>query len=213
MIFISPRPEESAKCICSHFVACHDLPVTTRMVLEGNGSTTLMLNILADSQLFSEVVICAPLVNMAMQCKSVAAVFPRNEWHGLVIRRTRLRDVTGGIVSENILIYRESDESALFPVGNIPFGLHTRELGLFERRQLLEYGLTGIDFGSIPRSAAGRAYGIAFSNGKLVLVHEVFNPVIVPTALSSNGARSNIERPIRPSAVQLPTTQENVRQK
>ncbi|MFI6173267.1 hypothetical protein ACIBCN_41265 [Nocardia sp. NPDC051052] len=97
----------------------------------------------------------------------------------LGIRRSRLRDDTAAVVSENIVTFRLRDRDLLIPKGDIPFGLHTRNLGLLERRQILVAGVTTDSFGLLPTGSPGRIYEIEFSNRARVLVHEVFNPWFV----------------------------------
>ncbi|MFF4961379.1 hypothetical protein [Streptomyces sp. NPDC001222] len=99
----------------------------------------------------------------------------------LRIRRSRLRDRTGAVVSENLIAFRQAYAAHVIPHGDTPFGLHTRGLGLYERRRIFATGLTVERFGLLPAGAPGRAYEIAFSNHAAVLVHEVFKPHFVNT--------------------------------
>ena len=154
------------------------VPSATRMMLNNDGSTTVLLQSLLGSSLAAEVL---PEVGLASVLPSahVAEVFgPEDE---LGVRRSRLRDEAGAVVSENVITFHGRDRGHLIPSGRTPFGLHTRCLGLFERRRILGTGLTTGRFGLLPAGSPGRVYEIEFSNRAKVLVHEVFNPRFVAT--------------------------------
>lgn len=156
------------------------LPSATRMMLRNEGSTTVLLQSLMDSPLSAEV-LPGPDPDAQPTSGHLTDVFGAGPHPDLRIRRSRLRDRTGAVVSENLITFRQADAAHVIPRGDIPFGLHTRSLGLYERRRILATGLTVGRFGLIPAGSPGRAYEIAFSNHATVLVHEVFNPRFVTT--------------------------------
>ncbi|MEU0795294.1 3-deoxy-7-phosphoheptulonate synthase [Amycolatopsis sp. NPDC005961] len=156
------------------------VPPATRMLLNNDGSTTVLLQSLLGSSLAAEVL---PEVAVASVKPSaqLAAVFGRESADELGVRRSRLRDEAGAVVSENAITFLDRDRGHLMPSGKTPFGLHTRCLGLYERRRLLVAGVTTGRFGLLPAGSPGRVYEIEFSNRAKVLVHEVFNPRFVAT--------------------------------
>ncbi|MEV7581229.1 3-deoxy-7-phosphoheptulonate synthase [Streptomyces erythrochromogenes] len=177
------------------------LPSATRMMLCNEGSTTVLLQSLMDSSLFAEV-LPGPDPAALQDSAHVTDVFGTGPHPDLRIRRSRLRDRTGAVVSENLITFRRGDAAHVIPRGATPFGLHTRRLGLYERRRILATGLTVEAFGLLPADAPGRAYEIAFSNDVVVLVHEVFNPrFVTTTAMTTStstteaGARSRAGLP------------------
>ncbi len=169
-----------------------DLPLVTRMMLDGDGSTTLMLQTLIGSTLHAETLPSETDRVSDRTSVYVPLVFRDDEYPDLAIRRSRLFDEFDHLISENIIVYRRFDRETLMPPGNTPFGVHTRDSGMYERRRLLAYGVTCEDFGILPRGAPGRAYEIEFSSGEKVLVNEVFNPEFilpVPVGQSYRNAR------------------------
>jgi 3-deoxy-7-phosphoheptulonate synthase len=154
------------------------VPSETRMMLNNDGSTTVLLQSLLGSSLAAEVL---PEVAVASIRPSahLAEVFGIEA--DLGVRRSRLRDEAGTVVSENVITFHGRDRGRLIPGGTTPFGLHTRCLGLFERRRILGAGVTADRFGLLPAGSPGRVYEIEFSNRAKVLVHEVFNPRFVAT--------------------------------
>lgn len=169
------------------------LPSATRMMLRNEGSTTVLLQSLMDSPLFADV-LPGPDPAALRASGHLTAVFGAGPHPDLRIRRSRLRDRTGAVVSENLITFRRADAAHVIPRGDTPFGLHTRSLGLYERRRILATGLTVERFGLLPAGAPGRAYEIAFSNDVTVLVHEVFNPRFVTTTTEA-GTRSRAGLP------------------
>ncbi|BCK56100.1 hypothetical protein NWFMUON74_38720 [Nocardia wallacei] len=103
----------------------------------------------------------------------------------VAVRRSKLRDHTGAIVSENLITYRQCDQGSLIPAEGVPFGLHTRRMGLYERRRIFRAGITRDAFGALPAGSAGRVYEIVFSTEQRVLVHEVFAPSLLPMRADS----------------------------
>lgn len=156
------------------------LPSATRMMLRNEGSTTVLLQSLVDSPLTAEV-LPGPDPATLRTPGHLSDVFGSSPHTDLRIRRSRLRDRTGAVISENLITFRSVDAPRVIPSGNTPFGLHTRSRGLYERRRILATGLTTERFGLLPAGSPGRAYEIAFSNHATVLVHEVFNPRFVTT--------------------------------
>lgn len=152
------------------------------MLLHNDGSTTVLLQALVDSPLSAEVLpeLDARSITADEHVPRVFAVHGRRD---LAVRRSRLRDTTGAVVSENTITFRVNDRDLLMPPAEVPFGLHTRQLGLFERRRILGVGVTAEPFGLLPAGASGRIYEIEFSNRARVLVHEVFNPQFVTADL------------------------------
>ncbi|MFE2926665.1 3-deoxy-7-phosphoheptulonate synthase [Streptomyces goshikiensis] len=163
------------------------------MMLRNEGSTTVLLQSLMDSPLFAEV-LPGPDPADLRTSGHLTDVFGAAPHADLRIRRSRLRDRTGAVVSENLITFRQADAVHVIPRGDTPFGLHTRSLGLYERRRILASGLTVERFGLLPADAPGRAYEIAFSNDATVLVHEVFNPQFVTTTTEA-GTRSGTGLP------------------
>jgi hypothetical protein len=108
------------------------------------------------------------------------------------VRHSRLCDRAGHIVSENLIVYRKADRATIIPAGDTPFGLHIRQLGLYERRHILCAGITHDEFGLIPRSAPGRIYELGLSSGQRVLIHEAFNPRIVPNGTATGAFQSSM---------------------
>jgi 3-deoxy-7-phosphoheptulonate synthase len=155
------------------------VPSTTRMMLSNDGSTTVLLQSLLGSEVSAEVLpeVDADAVPPVAHLVKVFGTQARGE---LRIRRSRLRDGAGAVVSENVITFHARDRDLLIPDGRIPFGLHVRCLGLFERRRILGAGVTTDRFGHLPAGSPGRAYEIEFSNRARVLVHEVFNPGLLP---------------------------------
>lgn len=158
-----------------------DLPLLTRLILGADGSTTLLLQTLVASKLSAESVPEDAASTQSEGCAERSEVFDHQE--NLAVRRSRLRDREGMIVSENLITYRSADSDVLIPRDATPFGVHTRRLGLFERRRIFQSGVTKSAFGAMPAGSAGRAYEILFSAGLRVLVHEIFNPSVLPTFL------------------------------
>ncbi|BAJ27630.1 MULTISPECIES: 3-deoxy-7-phosphoheptulonate synthase [Kitasatospora] len=151
------------------------------MMLRNEGSTTVLLQSLMDSPLSAEVL--PDLDPAAVRASGhLAEVFGPGPHPDLRIRRSRLRDRAGTVVSENLITFRETDAAHVIPRDDTPFGLHTHGLGLYERRRIFAAGLTVERFGLFPAGAPGRVYEIAFSDRTTVLVHEVFNPRLVSTA-------------------------------
>lgn len=164
----------SGTSVYPEFTSYLDFPLITRMLLYGDGSTTVALQQIAGSRLVADV-----MPTLAAETNAhyrFSDVFASTDPHDLRIRHTRLRDESGSVVSENLITYRTADEDTLIPPVGSPFGMHTRRLGLYERRRLFDSGLTRDSFGLLPRASAGRCYEIAFSSMQRVLVHEVFNP-------------------------------------
>ncbi|MGW4094958.1 hypothetical protein [Nocardia sp. NPDC004750] len=156
-----------------------NLPMVARMLLHGDGSTTLLLRQITGSKIFADV-LPSRIVD-AREAKIFRGVLQGSEESALKVRHTRLRAAAGEIVSENFITYRERDESLLIPPPGMPFGIHTRQLGIFERRRILLIGVTCKPFGYFPAAAPARIYEIEFSNHSTVLVHEVFNPAVIRT--------------------------------
>ncbi|WP_242439002.1 3-deoxy-7-phosphoheptulonate synthase [Streptomyces sp. CB00455] len=166
------------------------LPSATRMMLRNEGSTTVLLQSLMDSPLSAEV-LPGPDPAALRASGHLTDVFGAGPHPQLRIRRSRLRDRAGSVVSENLITFRQTDAAHVIPRDDTPFGLHTRSLGLYERRRILATGLTVEPFGLLPAGAPGRAYEIAFSNHATVLVHEVFNPRFVTTTTEAGtGSRA-----------------------
>ncbi|MGW4326441.1 hypothetical protein ACWEKR_11185 [Nocardia sp. NPDC004573] len=155
------------------------LPLTTRMLLYGDGSTTLLLQQIAGSTIAADVLPSRTID--ADELRFSCSVFDDPAISTLRVRHTRLRDVAGNVLSENLITYREADESTLIPPDGVPFGIHIRRLGAFERRRIFATGVTCHPFGLFPAAAAARVYEIVFSTQQSVLVHEVFNPAVVGT--------------------------------
>lgn len=151
------------------------LSTATRMMLDNDGSTTLLLQSLVGTALNAEV-LTEPLTGTVPPPAHLTTVFGDISFEDLGLRRSRLRDETGAVVSENVITYVDRDRGSLIPEGTTPFGLHTRQLGLFERRRILGTGVTTAGFGLLPAGSPGRVYEIEFSNQARVLIHEVFNP-------------------------------------
>lgn len=160
------------------FTSTPQIPTTARMLLENDGSTTVLLQCLVGSALSAEVLPTTETDSAALPAHA-ATVFGAPEPDGLGIRRTRLRDEAGAVVSENVITFRARDRDLLIPRDRTPFGLHTRNLGLFERRRIFGVGAVTGSFGLLPAGSPGRVYEIEFSNRARVLVHEVFNPRFV----------------------------------
>ncbi|MFG3615482.1 hypothetical protein [Nocardia sp. NPDC047654] len=155
------------------------LPLVTRMLLYGDGSTTLLLQQIAGSNIVADV-----LPSRTIETRDLGIfqdVFRDSVGGPLRVRHTRLRDAAGNIISENLITYRGADEATLIPPDGIPFGIHLRRLGAFERRRIFLTGVTCGPFGLFPAAAAARVYEIMFSTQQSVLVHEVFNPAVVGT--------------------------------
>ncbi|MER5887510.1 3-deoxy-7-phosphoheptulonate synthase [Streptomyces sp. NPDC001941] len=165
------------------------LPSATRLMLRNEGSTTVLLQSLVGADLSAEV-LPGPYEGPLPASDHLDAVFGAVPDGELAVRRSRLRDPSGALVSENAITFRGADRAGLIPPGRIPFGLHTRRLGLYERRRILGAGLTTRRFGLLPAGSPGRAYEIEFSNGVRVLVHEVFSPALVPTGEQRPAAAS-----------------------
>ncbi|MBF6132016.1 hypothetical protein IU501_03250 [Nocardia otitidiscaviarum] len=172
---------------------CSDFPLLTKLILVADGSTTLLLQVLAGSAISAEAL---PTRTAAIDdCPEAREVFGGDE--PLAMRRSRLRDRTGAIVSENLITYRQRDRGALIPAEGVPFGLHTRRMGLYERRRVFRAGVTRSSFGALPARSAGRVYEIAFSTEQRVLVHEVFEPGLLPIQ-SDSFDRTAVPRTGRP---------------
>lgn len=156
------------------------MPAATRMMLHNEGSTTVLLQSLVGSALSAQVL---PETDPAPLAPSghLTEVFGAGPHDGLGIRHSRLRDSAGTLVSENLITFRRTDRDRLIPRDDTPFGLHTRRLGLFERRRIFTVGTTTERFGLLPAGSPGRVYEIEFSDRARVLVHEVFNPRFVTT--------------------------------
>lgn len=167
-----------------------NLPEATRMILESDGSTTVLLQILAASRLHVELVPGEELDSETAASTHLSQVFHPYEYAHLALRHSRLRDQTGHIVSENLIVYRDTDRSTIIPSDDTPFGLHIRRLGLFERRHIFGYGITREQFGLIPPSAPGRVYELDLSSGERVLIYEAFNPTVVPIAAAARAAQA-----------------------
>ncbi|MDQ1646732.1 MAG: 3-deoxy-7-phosphoheptulonate synthase [Cryptosporangiaceae bacterium] len=159
------------------FVSSTHVPSAARMMLTNDGSTTVLLQSMLGSALSAEVL---PEIDIASIRTSVhlAEVFGPEIRDELGVRRSRLRDESGTVVSENVITFRDGDRDRLIPSGETPFGLHTRGLGLYERRRILGGGLTIDSFGLLPIGSPGKVYEIEFSNRAKVLIYEVFNPRI-----------------------------------
>ncbi len=162
-------------------VGSAELPILTRMMLEGDGSTTLMLQTLIGSKLHAETLPSEADRVSDRVSAYLSLVFRVDEYPALAVRRSRLFDRFDHPVSENIIVYRRSDRETLIPRDNTPFGVHTRDSGMYERRRVLACGVTGKQFGILPEGAPGRAYEIEFSSGQKVLVNEAFNPGLIPS--------------------------------
>lgn len=164
------------------FVSLSVVPAVTQMMLSNDGSTTVLLQSLLGSEVSAEM-LAESDIGAIPPTAHLAKVFGSHARSELSIRRSRLRDEAGIVVSENIITFHSRDRDLLIPRGRIPFGLHTRCLGLFERRRILGAGVTTDRFGLLPAGSPGRAYEIEFSNRIRVLVHEVFNPRFVPAEM------------------------------
>ncbi|MFG1796477.1 hypothetical protein [Nocardia sp. NPDC049149] len=138
-----------------------------------------MLRTLARSEIVAEPLLARSQPIPINDCPELEEVF--GDHKALAVRRSRLRNSAGMIVSENLITYRRVDREALIPLGDQPFGLHVRERGMFERRRIFRTGVTLATFGALPADSAGRVYEISFSTGQSVLVHEVFAPDLLPT--------------------------------
>lgn len=175
-----------------------NMPLAARMMLEGDGSTTLMLQILLGSRLQAEPVNSDNVGVEAADSTCLPMVFAPHEHSDLGVRRARLRDHKGDLVSENLIVYRNADLGTLIPTDGTPFGVHTRRLGLYERRRIFCHGITRSEFGLIPMRAPGRVYEIRFSPEQRVLVHEAINPTVVSTMVRNDSDRSTpTERRLR----------------
>ncbi|NUS44642.1 MAG: hypothetical protein HOQ24_13265 [Mycobacteriaceae bacterium] len=158
------------------------LPLPTTLLLHNDGSTTKLLQTLVGG----------PIRVSERRHRIVATdQLPRDlrtfeflaDTTDVVVRRTSLSGPGGVVVSDNLITCRVVD-ARLFPPGDLPFGLHTRSLGLYERRRLHRAGVVRSDrFSGTPQLAACRCYSIDFSDGHTVLVHETFNPAAVPVSL------------------------------
>ncbi|MGW7410354.1 3-deoxy-7-phosphoheptulonate synthase [Streptomyces sp. NPDC054833] len=168
------------------------MPSPTRMMLHNEGSTTVLLQSLVGSALSAQVL---PDMDIGSLPPSghLAKVFDAVPHSDLGIRHSRLRDSAGAVVSENLITFRRRDRDHVIPSGDTPFGLHTRQLGLFERRRIFAVGVTTDRFGMLPAGSPGRVYEIAFSNRVTVLVHEVFNPRFLATGAPASASVN--ERP------------------
>lgn len=182
------------------FTITPDMPPSTRMLLDNDGSTTVLLRSLVGSAPSVEVLPEARAETLFPDGRAVdgrvADVFG-TDGHDLGIRRSRLRDARGAVISENIITFRLRDGDSLIPGDTTPFGLHTRNLGLFERRRILVAGITLGSFGLLPAGSPGRVYEIEFSSRTRVLVHEIFNPRFVSAGVlgttDGNGSRTGPE--------------------
>ncbi|MFI9504208.1 hypothetical protein [Nocardia sp. NPDC052566] len=163
-----------------------DLPLLTRLALTSDGSTTLLLRALAGTDVWAETVPVPRSSDLHHRTTDIRAVFGRED--RIAVRRSRLRDSRGTMLSENVITFRDTDRDTLIPADNTPFGLHTRRLGMFDRRRIFRIGVTHDVFGALPAFSAGRVYEITFSTGQQVLVHEVFAPDILPVEQSLNDA-------------------------
>lgn len=164
------------------------LPRAARMLLDNDGSTTLLLQSLVGSALCAEV-LAQTRGDAPHPSDHVVRTFGADPRTLVGVRRSRLRDRTGRAVSENVITFHDRDGAALIPTGTTPFGLHVRDLGLFERRRILEAGVTTDRFGLLPAGSPGRVYEIEFSNEARVLVHEVFNELLfAPEEPAADGA-------------------------
>lgn len=155
------------------------LPLVTRMLLYGDGATTLLLQQIAGSNIVADVLPSRTIE--AGELRIFREVFRDPAIGTLRVRHTRLQDSEGNVISENLITYREADEPTLIPPDGVPFGIHIRRLGVFERRRIFVTGVTCHPFGLFPAAAAARVYEIEFSTHQSVLVHEVFNPALVDT--------------------------------
>ena len=173
------------------FASPSAVPSATRMLLDNDGSTTVLLQSLVGSALSAEVL---PGIDAGSIPPSahLATVFGTGNQAELGIRRSRLRDDAGTVVSENVITFHGRDRDSLIPGGRTPFGLHTRRLGLFERRRIFGAGITTGSFGLLPAGSPGRVYEIEFSNRARVLVHEVFNPRFVATGEPGTAHREDV---------------------
>ncbi|MGK8557466.1 hypothetical protein [Nocardia gipuzkoensis] len=155
------------------------LPLVTRMLLYGDGSTTVLLQQIAGSIIVADVLPSRTVD--ALELRVFREVFRDPAISTLRVRHTRLQDAAGKVISENLITYQEADESTLIPPHGVPFGIHIRLIGAFERRRIFVTGVTRRPFGIFPAGAAARVYEIAFSTHQHVVVHEVFNPAVVGT--------------------------------
>lgn len=183
-------PQLPGPRVYPEFMPYLDFPLITRMLLYGDGSTTVSLQQITGSRIVADVL--PSFAAGANVHPRFSDVFASTDPHDLCIRHTILRDESGSVVSENLITYRAADEDTLIPPAGAPFGMHTRRLGLYERRRLFDSGVTRDSFGLLPRASVGRCYEIAFSSLQRVLVHEVFNPdLLAPWSRGDRCQRSD----------------------
>jgi hypothetical protein len=181
---VAAFPPAGASTVYPELAPQIHLPLVTRMLLYGDGSTTLLLQQIAGTNIVADVLPTRTIE--AGELRIFREIFHDSAIGTLRVRHTRLRDAAGNVISENLITYREVDEPTLIPPDGVPFGIHIRRLGAFERRRIFVTGVTCHPFGLFPAAAAARVYEIEFSTHQSVLVHEVFNPALVGTRNSDH---------------------------
>ena len=154
------------------------IPAQTRLLLQSDGSTTLLLESLVDLRVAVEVESQSP-VSADELSPSVRAGLGLARTDVVVRRNSVLRTPCGRTVSRNLVVFRP--EAAPWLAGAAdptPLGYQLRNQQALQHRELIDHGVSVWADDGPP--CAFKEYVIHRSAGARIYVHERFNPVFVP---------------------------------
>lgn len=160
----------------------HEMPSSTRMLLAGDGSTTVLLEALVGTRLRVRVA-SQQLVPFTRIPKSIREALAADGVSCFVERRSELHSSKNVVVSRNRVISVHSGFEAHFPAHDTkPIGHRLREERLPQAREMLASGVTLASAEFDSRSCAFKEYVINSPSRSPLYVAETFNPDVVRCA-------------------------------
>lgn len=153
----------------------------TRMLLAGDGLTTVLLEAAARAPLHVRITHTARLSAHALDDPGPRTALGLEAGQPCLLRRTRLVTPAGVPVSANVVVAaadRDADVDAVMPAPQ-PLGYALAGRGRRLERRLLHVGR--VAWPEAPdRTCASKTYLMCHAGGPLVFVREMFNPAYFP---------------------------------
>jgi chorismate-pyruvate lyase len=155
------------------------LPRETRMLLESEGSTTVLLESLIGVQVEVRVDRQEPTTaaSLSDEARDSLRLSPSES---VVLRRSRLVLPDAGVVSVNRVAFRPDAVPWLMQsIEDAPIGHQLRGRRSLQYRTMLANGLSDWPLGAVTEPCAYKKYVIHCADGAEMYVHERFNPEFV----------------------------------
>ncbi|MEU3463283.1 hypothetical protein ABZ721_25480 [Streptomyces sp. NPDC006733] len=156
------------------------LPPQTRMLLESEGSTTILLESLIGCRLTVRVDSQSPVDAASLDARVLDALGLSRDAKP-VLRRSALLTPDGRAVSSNRVVFDGAAVPWLADAqDDVPLGRELRARNSLQHRVILDHGLAGWPPGGAGTPCAFKEYLINCADGSRIHLHETFSPHFVP---------------------------------